>query len=59
MCLDPHDRLPHWIIWAMIDRTNDIFVMYELVKEGTISELAGMIRATEKYFGWNVVKRGL
>lgn len=55
--LDPHDRLPHWIIWAMIDRINDVFVMYELVKEGTISQLAGMLRATEKYFGWNVVKR--
>ena len=25
--LDPHDRLPHHIIWAMIGRINDIYVM--------------------------------
>lgn len=55
--LDPHDRLPHHIIWAMIDRINDIYVMYENVKEGTIEELAALIKATEKYFGWRVVKR--
>ena len=55
--LDPHDRLPHHIIWAMIDRINDVYVMYELVKEGTIIELSAMIRATEHYFGWNVVRR--
>lgn len=55
--LDPHDRLPHWVIWAMVDRVNDIYVMYEMLKEGTVKELASYIRATEKYFGWNVVKR--
>lgn len=55
--LDPHDRLPHHIIWAMVDRINDVYVMFELVKEGTIQELAAMIKATEKYFGWRVVKR--
>ena len=55
--LDPHDRLPHHIIWAMIDRINDIYVMFEQVKEGTIQELAAMIKATEKYFGWRVIKR--
>ena len=55
--LDPHDRLPHHIIWAMIDRINDIYVMYEQVKEGTIQELAAVIKATEKYFGWRMVKR--
>ena len=55
--LDPHDRLPHHIIWAMIDRINDIYVMYEQVKEGTIQELAALIKATEKYFAWRVVKR--
>jgi len=41
----------------MVDRINDIYVMYELVKEGTIAQTAAYIRATEKYFGWNVVKR--
>lgn len=55
--LDPHDRLPHHIIWAMIDRIDDIYVMYELVKEGTVRELAAAIRGTEKYFRWNTVRR--
>lgn len=55
--LDPHDRLPHHVIWAMVDRINDIYVMYELVKEGTTAQLASMILATEKFFGWRVVKR--
>lgn len=55
--LDPHDRLPHWVLWAMVDRINDVYVMYEMVKEGTYAELAAGILATEKYFGWNVVKR--
>jgi hypothetical protein len=41
----------------MIDRINDVYVMYEKILQGTIKELAATIRAIEKYFGWNVVKR--
>lgn len=55
--LDPHDRLPHHIIWAMVDRINDIYVMYEAIKEGTIQEISALIRATEQHFGWRVVRR--
>jgi len=55
--LDPHDRQPHWVVWAMIDRTNDVIVMHESVTEGTTSQLAATIRATEKFYGWNVKKR--
>lgn len=55
--LDPHDRLPHHLIWTMIDRINDVIVMYEKVIQGTVSELAATIKATEKYFNWHVVKR--
>lgn len=55
--LDPHDRQPHWLIWAMIDRINDIYVMYESVKHCSLKELAAHILATEKYFGWCMVKR--
>jgi hypothetical protein len=55
--LDPHDRLPHHVVWAMIDRTGDVIVMYELVREGTVAELTAGIKAVEKYFGWNVSKR--
>jgi hypothetical protein len=55
--LDPHDRVPHHVLWAMIDRLNDVYVMYEMIREGTIAELASYIKATETYFSWNVVKR--
>lgn len=55
--LDPHDRLPHHLIWACIDRTNDIYIIHELVREGTISELAAYIKATEQFYGWRVIKR--
>ena len=55
--LDPHDRLPHHLLWGMIDKTDDIIIIHELVREGTISELAAYGKATEKYFGWNVIKR--
>ena len=55
--LDPHDRQPHWLIWAMIDRTNDIYVIHESVYDGTTQQLAAHILATEKYFKWNVSKR--
>jgi len=55
--LDPHDRQPHWIIWAMIDRTDDIYVIYENIIHCSTQELAANILATEKYFGWNMRKR--
>ena len=52
--IDPHDRLPHWVIWAMIDKIDDIYVMYEAVIPGTTKQLAATILATERYFGWNM-----
>jgi hypothetical protein len=55
--LDPHDRQPHHVIWAMIDRINDIYVMYEVVEEGTVAQISAKIKAVEKFFGWNVVRR--
>ena len=55
--LDPHDRQPHWLIWAMIDRVGDIYVMHESVFHGTTKQLAAHTIATEKYFKWSMVKR--
>ena len=56
--LDPHDRQPHWIIWAMIDRgTDHIYIMHETIIHCTTRELAATVIGTEKYFGWNVRKR--
>jgi len=52
--IDPHDRLPHWVIWAMIDRIDDLYVMFESIVSGTTKQLAAQILATEKYFGWNM-----
>jgi len=52
--IDPHDRLPHWVIWAMVDKIDDLYVMYEAQISGTTKELAAQILFTEKYFGWNM-----
>ncbi len=46
--LDPHDRQPHFVIWAFIDRTDDIFVHTEISKQGTIKELSAAIRFVER-----------
>ena len=55
--LDPHDRQPHWITWAAIDRINDVYIIYETIIHCSTQELAARILATEKYFGWNMRKR--
>ncbi len=55
--LDPHDRQPHWLIWAMIDRCDDITIIHESAYDGTVRQLAAHILTTEKYFHWNITKR--
>ena len=55
--LDPHDRLPHHVIWAMVNKIDDVYVMYEFTKHCGLRKLAANIKAIEKHFGWNVVKR--
>lgn len=54
---DPHDRLPHHVIWAYVDRTDDVFVDYELEFRGELPDLARKILAVEKMKGYNVKKR--
>ena len=55
--LDPHDRQPHHVIWAFVDRQDDIFVHNELSIHCTVQELAGLIRKIEKDNGYRMRRR--
>lgn len=52
--LDPHTRKPHWLIWAWINRLDQIFVDRELIFDGTLRELAKTIIQTEQLCGYNM-----
>jgi len=55
--LDPHDRLPHHVIWAYIDRQDDIHVDYEMAVHCELPELAKHILRIEKERGYKMRKR--
>lgn len=55
--IDPHDRLPHHVIWAFTDKTDDIFVDDEIIVKGNLLELAGAIKAREHFRGYKMIKR--
>lgn len=55
--LDPHDRQPHHVLWAFIDRNDDLHVDFEYNKHIELDELARVIRAIEKQRGYKVRKR--
>lgn len=55
--LDPHDRQPHHIIWAFIDRNDDIFVDYELSIHCELDDLSRRIRAVEEVRNYKMRKR--
>ena len=55
--LDPHDRQPHHLIWAWIDKNNDVHVDYEHVEHLEIPLLAGKIRAIERIRRYNIRRR--
>ncbi len=46
--LDPHDRQPHHVIWAMVDEEDSLYVHSELDRACTVDELAKAILAHEK-----------
>jgi hypothetical protein len=46
--LDPHDRNPHWMIWAAVDPSGDIVIYDELILNGNLYELSQAIKAREK-----------
>ena len=55
--LDPHDRQPHHVIWAFIDRKNHIFIHTELDSACTVQELANKIKRVEADNGYRIKKR--
>lgn len=55
--LDPHDRQPHHVIWAIIDRHDDIFVHSEFSMHCTVEELARHMRRIESKNGYKMKKR--
>ena len=55
--LDPHDRQPHHVIWAIISRTDDIFVHSELDVVCTVDQLAKKIRQVEALNGYKMKRR--
>ena len=55
--LDPHDRQPHHLIWAVIDRTDDIHIHSEMSIHCTVQELADRVRKLEKSQGYNMRRR--
>lgn len=52
--LDPHDRQPHHVLWAYVDRTDMVYVDRELVMACTLKELAKAILLTELAAGYKV-----
>ena len=55
--MDPHDRQPHHLIWAIVDRTDDLHVHSEMSIHCTVKELCQKIRAHEKAMGYNMRRR--
>ena len=55
--LDPHDRLPHHVIWAWLDHQDTLFVDRELVFHGTLKNLAKQILITEVQAGYRMRRR--
>lgn len=55
--LDPHDRLAHHLIWAYIDRQDDICVDFEYVVHCELPDLAKHILRIEKERGYRMRKR--
>lgn len=55
--LDPHDRNPHHVIWAYLDRQDDIFVDYEMIVRCELKDLASKMLEVEKRRGYRMKKR--
>lgn len=55
--LDPHDRLPHHLIWAWVDRQDDIYVDYEVIIHCELQDLAKKILEVEKARGYKMKRR--
>src|SRR3990167_3297543 len=55
--LDPHPRQPHHILWAFVDRHDNIFIDRELVVACPLPELKRLIMRTEQEAGYRMKRR--
>ena len=55
--LDPHDRQPHHVIWAIVDREDCLYVHTELSVHCTVEELSKLVKKVEKDNGYKMRKR--
>ena len=55
--LDPHDRKPHHVIWAYVDRNDDVFIDSEMSVRCELDDLARKIKAHEQARGYKMRKR--
>lgn len=55
--LDPHDRLPHHLIWAWIDKNDDVWVDTEMIVHCELPDLAAKILSHEKSHGYKMRRR--
>ena len=55
--LDPHDRQPHHVLWAWVDRQDTLFLDRELVFTGPLKELCKAILLTEAKAGYRMARR--
>ena len=55
--LDPHDRLPHHVIWAYVDRSDNVVIDYEMIARCELDDLAYKILRIEKERGYKMRKR--
>ena len=55
--LDPHDRLAHHLIWAWVDRQDDLFIDFEVIIHCELPDLAKAILKIEKERGYKMRKR--
>ena len=55
--LDPHDRIPHHVIWAFVDKQDWLYIDRELVMEGTVENLSKAILEVEARAGYRMRKR--
>lgn len=46
--LDPHDRQPHHVVWAIITPDDDLYIHTELAVHCTVEELADKIKSIER-----------
>ena len=55
--IDPHDRVPHHVIWAYIDRQDDVHVDFEYIGHLELDALARTIKVIEEKRNYKMRKR--